>query len=743
MAIKKISEFTEGVFENGDVILAEKSDGTPKKIKWVHREIPIVKDGNTILDDEAYALFISPSCNAYVDINNVAIKTTYQSLGIRCVDLDELPMMSSGLEYARQFIYGGMHESQDNPEIAELDYAFCAMGKVNSHTKIVSFSNIYSENQPNATATLVLEGFYSEEGDTPEPEPQDKCSNPTITQNGNSVTISCDTLTATIMYRLGETGDYLTYTTSFAISEDVTVYAYATASGYTQSDVVQKLCEYTEPQPTETLPTPVVSQGEGGYIEGLGNYATITFVNGDDFLPYKDNLYMIVDKDYLDAYYEANQTEPPQGTPTTEDGDYIFKVTDIYQDSFFTENSNFGLYAIGDGTILPSTFSVKFRCEGYLDSEWGSCTYVQKKVKTPTLSLSRNASQVNGTIGNKETGATYYYRVNNVPTPETGTLISGDTFSFTSTGACIVYVVGFKEGYTDSDAVQKSISSHTAPKVPTPTLTLTRSGATVNGTIGSTDSSATYRYKVGSAPTSNTDGTLISGTTFSFSNSNAITVYVRGFRTGYDMSDAVSKSVSSYTPPTPKCATPEISQTDNTVTFTCDTSGATIHYSGCGKSGTCSSGGSVEITESGTMTAYATASGYTQSNTASMSCTYAEEIPDPFISFSVWASDTADDFNFYITASQNIDDEYLGAALSCSVKNETNGVELAKLEGGHLTDDNGSAQIELQNATATLTILCNTNEKGNVKVGDVCSLNWTISLSGYVTNTGSIRATVL
>ena len=89
-------------------------------------------------------------------------------------------------------------------------------------------------------------------------------------------------------------------------------------------------------------------------------------------------------------------------------------------------------------------------------------------------------------------------------------------------------------------------------------------------------------------------------------------------------------TIPEYVPPKPKCATPTISQSGNTVTFTCSTSGATIHYSGCGVSGTCSSGGSVTITESGTMTAYATRNGYTASYTASKSCIMA--LPTPIIS---------------------------------------------------------------------------------------------------------------
>lgn len=92
----------------------------------------------------------------------------------------------------------------------------------------------------------------------------------------------------------------------------------------------------------------------------------------------------------------------------------------------------------------------------------------------------------------------------------------------------------------------------------TPTLSLSRSGSTVRGTIGNTQEGVTYVYKVGSAPTSVDDGTQISGTTFSFSNSSSLTVYVKGFRTGYHDSEVVSASVGSYNP-TPSLSSPQVS----------------------------------------------------------------------------------------------------------------------------------------------------------------------------------------
>lgn len=198
---------------------------------------------------------------------------------------------------------------------------------------------------------------------------------------------------------------------------------------------------------------------------------------------------------------------------------------------------------------------------------------------------------------------------------------------------CTVRAIAICVGYSESNEAEEDCV-YEVLKLPMPTLSLSRSGTTVSGTIGNTVEGAVYRYKIGSAPSSATDGTAISGTNFSFTRSSSATVYVRGFMDGYEMSDAVSRSVSSYTPP--KVSTPTISQSGNTVTFRCSTSGATIYYSGCGRSGSCSSGGSITISQSGTMTAYATRSGYTTSNTASRYCSYtAKELPTPNINFEI------------------------------------------------------------------------------------------------------------
>lgn len=173
------------------------------------------------------------------------------------------------------------------------------------------------------------------------------------------------------------------------------------------------------------------------------------------------------------------------------------------------------------------------------------------KLQTPTISLTRSGSTINITIGNTVEGATYRYKVGSAPTSASdGTAITS-TGSVTNSSAVTIYVAGWYTGqYNPSDAGSDSVSQYT-PTLQTPTLSLSRSGSTVNGTIGNTVSGATYVYKVGSTPTSQSDGTVISGTSFSFSNDDAVTVYVRGYKEGYTPSNAVSDSITQYIKPYP------------------------------------------------------------------------------------------------------------------------------------------------------------------------------------------------
>ena len=77
-----------------------------------------------------------------------------------------------------------------------------------------------------------------------------KLTAPTITPGDNSFTISGNDegVEADLYYRLGTSGSWSKYSTTVAITETVTVQAYAKLKGYVDSDAAEQEVEYTQPE---------------------------------------------------------------------------------------------------------------------------------------------------------------------------------------------------------------------------------------------------------------------------------------------------------------------------------------------------------------------------------------------------------------------------------------------------------------------------------------------------------------
>lgn len=84
-------------------------------------------------------------------------------------------------------------------------------------------------------------------------------SSPSITCDGHYVTITCDTLGATIYYRLNQTGNFAAYTEPISISDDTVVEAYAQLNSE-KSRTVTETCQYDN-----GIETPVISC-DGEYV---------------------------------------------------------------------------------------------------------------------------------------------------------------------------------------------------------------------------------------------------------------------------------------------------------------------------------------------------------------------------------------------------------------------------------------------------------------------------------------------
>ena len=300
---------------------------------------------------------------------------------------------------------------------------------------------------------------------------------------------------------------------------------------------------------------------------------------------------------------------------------------------------------------IPVTIKARGFKDNVTPSDIATIIFDKPVLDTPTLSLSRSETTVNGTIGNTVSGATYVYKVGSAPTSETdGTVISGTSFSFTDSSALTVYVVGFMDGYTESEAVSASVAQY-VPTCATPVIS--QSGNTVS--ISCATSGASIYYS--------TNGSSYNLYTGSFSISSSVTVYAYATASGYNQSATTSRYCS-YTAPT--CATPSISfsSSTNRVTITCSTSGATIYYRK-GTSGSYSVySGSFTITSSTTIYAYATRSGYNTSSTTSKYCTYTDptpSLPTPSVTIT---SDSYDGNRIYRVILANISSFPSGATVT-------------------------------------------------------------------------------
>jgi hypothetical protein len=78
----------------------------------------------------------------------------------------------------------------------------------------------------------------------------EKLTAPTITAGDNSFTIEGGDaeIEADLYYRFGSSGSWTKYTAAVAITETVTVNAYAKLKGYVDSDTASQEVEYTEPE---------------------------------------------------------------------------------------------------------------------------------------------------------------------------------------------------------------------------------------------------------------------------------------------------------------------------------------------------------------------------------------------------------------------------------------------------------------------------------------------------------------
>lgn len=239
-------------------------------------------------------------------------------------------------------------------------------------------------------------------------------------------------------------------------------------------------------------------------------------------------------------------------------------------------------------------------------------------------------------------GVSIYYTTDD-STPTTSSTLYERSIVFNATDT--IKAKAFASGYRASEEARQEFTIGVATQVATPTITI--SGTTVSGTytgdqtisFASSTSGVTFYYTTnGTTPTtSSTSGT-------SFTTAGSATVKVLAVKTNYTNS-AVATASYTIKVPTPAFGSSTGTYTnDQSITLSNSLSGATILYKlGAASFGTYTS--AFNTSGTGTYTAYATKSGYTDSD--EVSATYTIKLTAPTISV---ASGTFDnDFNVTIS----------------------------------------------------------------------------------------------
>ncbi len=283
---------------------------------------------------------------------------------------------------------------------------------------------------------------------------------------------------------------------------------------------------------------------------------------------------------------------------------YTTDGTDPTSDSDVYENA----FAI-TATVTVKAIAI---ADGYTDSEIASkeCVYVAPVVETPVITPADNTV----TITCATEGATIYYTIDGTdPTAES----TAYTEAFAVTADITVKAIATKEGYTASEIASAEVEYVAPGSVGKPTIT--QEGNTVTITCSTTGATIYYTTD-GSTPTS-------ASTKYTEAITLTATVTIKAIAVKADCTDsAVAEKACTYTAPT--AATPVISDvSDNSVTITCATEGATIYYTTDGTAPTTEStaySGAITLTETVTIKAIAVKTGYTNSEVASKECAYTD-----------------------------------------------------------------------------------------------------------------------
>ncbi len=453
-----------------------------------------------------------------------------------------------------------------------------------------------------------------------------------------AVTITDTTPGATITYTTdgstpvpGSHGTAITSGGSFTLTSSATVTAIASASGYTNSPLATAAYTITSPPPVN-------------FSSGFSAETTLT-LNGSAKI--NGTRLRLTDGGASEAGSAFFSTPVNVQSFTNT---FTFQLTSANADGFTFTIQGVGPTALGTAggnlgyTGIPTSVAVKF--DLFSNSGEGSdSTGLYTNGATPMVpAVDMSSSGVNLHSGDTFQVQMSYNGTNLAMTiTDTST---GGTFSTTFTNINIPATVGGNTAYVGftggtggltatQDILTWSYTPGTAPtQVATPQISPV-AGSYVNSvavTITDTTTGATITYTTdGSTPVPGSHGTAIaSGGSFTLTSSATVTAIASA---SGDTNSNTATAAYTITAPT-QVATPQISPAAGTyagsvaVILTDTTAGATITYTTDGSTpvpgshGTAiASGGSFTLTSSATVTAIASLSGDTNSNTATSAYT--------------------------------------------------------------------------------------------------------------------------
>jgi hypothetical protein len=340
-------------------------------------------------------------------------------------------------------------------------------------------------------------------------------------------------------------------------------------------------------------------------------------------------------------------------TMTALSGAYIY-----YTEDGSTPTTNSQRYSTPIQIMAGTNKTIKAKAvkSGYTDSNVTTSIYgvtILGTLQRPGIQLSGTTNEAGEYISSvtveiRDTndgisGVSLYYTTDD-STPTTSSTLYDRPISFNATDT--IKVKAFASGYRASDTVTESFTIGVATQVATPTITI--SGTTVSGeytgdqtiSFASSTSGVTFYYT-----TNGTTPTTSSSSGSSFTTAGSATVKVLAVKSNYTNS-SVATATYTIKVPTPSFGASTGTYTnDQSITLSNSLSGATILYKlGSGTYNTYT--GAFNTSGTGTYTAKATKSGYTDSG--EVSATYTIKLTAPTLSI---ASGTFDnDFNVTISA---------------------------------------------------------------------------------------------